>query len=62
MKNKKFAEREIKLAKRILETNPNDEIQKNRLSYWSAYLGDFKTAKDNSVSEKSEKIIEQWKT
>lgn len=58
MLKSKYAEREIELAKNCLLSNPDDDIQKDRLSWWSAYLGDFETAEKYAVSDKAKNWIE----
>lgn len=57
-RNLEYANREIKLAKSYLETNPENEVQKDRLAWWSAYLGDYETAKEFAVSDSVKEYIE----
>lgn len=57
-KNEEYAKREIKLATTRLEQDPTNVAQKDRLAYWSAYLGDFSTADEFATSDKTKAIIE----
>lgn len=61
-RNIKYANNEISLAKAYLSMDPNDNDQKDRLAWWSAYLGDIETAKENAVSEKVKKYIQKCET
>lgn len=56
---KKFAAREIVLARQDLERNPNSTAAMERLSWWSAYLGDFETAEEFAVTEKAKVHLEK---
>lgn len=49
---KKFGLREIELGKSILEKNPTDTVQRDRVSYWALQLGDIDTAIEYGTSEK----------
>lgn len=61
-RNLEYAAREIKLARSYLELNPEDEVQKDRLAWWSAYLGDLVTAREYAVSQKVKDYINQCET
>lgn len=58
-RNKNYARREIELAKEYLKLNPDNSSQKDRLAWWSAYLGDFETAHEYAVSPKVKDYIRQ---
>lgn len=58
-RNKNYANREIELAKEYLKLNPDNISQKDRLAWWSAYLGDFETAREYAVSGKVKDYIRQ---
>jgi hypothetical protein len=58
-RNKNYANREIELAKEYLKLNPGNTAQKDRLAWWSAYLGDLGTARQYAVSEKVKDYIRQ---
>lgn len=61
-RRKKYAQNEVALARLYLETNPDDDVQKDRLAWWSAVLGDLETAKEHAVSDKVKQYIEQCET
>lgn len=61
-RNIKYAKNEVELAKGILARDPDNEVQKDRLAWWSAYLGDLETASKYAVSNKTKKYIESCKT
>ena len=54
MKNKLYAQREIDLAK--------DSGDRDRVAYWSAYLGDFEQAREYAVSDKVKGYIDERQT
>lgn len=56
--NKMYAEMQIQLSLEILESDPDNEKIKDKLAYWSATLGDFKTADKYAVTEKTKSIID----
>lgn len=56
----KYAEAEIELSKQALEKDQSNIQQKERLVYWSAYLGDFKTANSFAETDKSKDIIKKF--
>ena len=58
MPNLKYAQREVELAKSYL-ANREDDMQKDRLAWWSAYLGDFETANQYAVSQKVKDYINE---
>lgn len=57
-RNLEYAAREIKLARSYLELNPEDEVQKDRLAWWSAYLGDYETARQFASTDSTREYIE----
>jgi hypothetical protein len=61
-KNSKYARQEITLAKSSLEKRPEDVVQKDRLAWWSAYLGDYETAHQYAVSDYVKEYIKQCET
>lgn len=61
-KTERYALNEISLAKSYLEINPDDSEQKDRLAWWSAFIGDYGTAKQYAVSDKVKNYIKQCET
>lgn len=61
-RNINYAKREIELAKSYLERNPEDVVQRERLAWWSTYLGDYATAREHAVTEKARLYLEQCET
>lgn len=57
----KYSENEITLARQLLEKNPDDAVQKDRLSYWLGKKGDFEEAEKYAVSDKMKDLLRQWK-
>jgi hypothetical protein len=57
-----YANNEVNLAKSYLQLNPEDEVQKDRLAWWSAFLGDLDTAKQYAVSDKVKEYIATCET
>lgn len=60
-KNKEYAQNEINLGLECLKNNPNDQIQKDRVAYWSLVLGDLSLAEKYASSEKMDFLINQYK-
>lgn len=61
-RNSKYARQEIGLAKSALEKNPDNDIQKDRLAWWSAYLGDIETAWQYAVSDHVKAYVKRCET
>jgi hypothetical protein len=61
-RNSKYARQEIELAKSSLAKRPKDDTQKDRLAWWSAYLGDYETAHQYAVSDRVKEYIKQCET
>lgn len=61
-RNREYALREIELAKAFLAVNPENKVQKDRLAWWSACLGDFETAREYAVSKKVTDFIKECET
>lgn len=61
-RNSKYAQNEVELAKSLLEQYPDDVIQKDRVAYWLAYLGDYETAREYAVSDSAKEYIEKCET
>jgi hypothetical protein len=57
--NNRYAEREIVLAKSLLESNPSDQKQLDRLAFWLSYLGRYEEASEIQVSDKIGQIIDE---
>lgn len=55
-----YAQNEIKLGLQLLEMNPNDIKQKDRIAYWAIKTGDKKLAKKYSVSPKLKGMFDKW--
>lgn len=61
-RNSKYAKQEVALAKAILVKQPKDTTQKDRLAWWSAYLGDYETARQYAVSDYVKDYIKKCET
>lgn len=57
-----YAKNEIALAKSYLDLKPEDEVQKDRLAWWSAFVGDLETANQYAVSDKVKSYISTCET
>ena len=60
--NSKYARNEIALAKAYLERSPISDSQMDRLAWWSAYIGDYETARQYAVSDYVKEYIEKCET
>lgn len=56
-----FAKNEIELAKRSLEVNPNNELQRDRIAFWAIKLNDRELAEEYGTSLKMQKVLERWR-
>lgn len=61
-RNAKYAARELELAKAYLKKSPLSESQRDRIAYWSAYLGDYETAHQYAVSDYVKEYIKKCET
>jgi hypothetical protein len=58
-RNAKYAARELELAKAYINKSPLSETQRDRIAYWSAYLGNYETAREYAVSDYVKEYIKK---
>lgn len=58
----KYAKLEVELAQQALSAEPENILQQERLSWWSAVLGDFDTAEKYAVTDKAKVHLEKCRT
>lgn len=59
--NDNYANTEVELASQLLDKNPQDTLQIERIVYWAAYLGNFELAEKWANSEKTFDTIKEFK-